>query len=65
MKATIFDIQRNSFVDGPGVRTTVFFKGCIARRANTTSPNANIFFIWYYTTLKKYYSDKVNAQRNP
>ena len=28
MKAMIFDIQRNSFVDGPGIRTTVFFKGC-------------------------------------
>lgn len=28
MKATIFDIQKNSFVDGPGIRTTVFFKGC-------------------------------------
>ncbi len=27
-KAMIFDITRNSFVDGPGVRTTVFFKGC-------------------------------------
>lgn len=27
-KAIIFDIQRNSFVDGPGIRTTVFFKGC-------------------------------------
>ena len=26
--ANIFDIQRNSFVDGPGIRTTVFFKGC-------------------------------------
>ena len=24
----IFDIQRNSYVDGPGIRTTVFFKGC-------------------------------------
>ncbi len=24
----IFDITRNSFVDGPGIRTTVFFKGC-------------------------------------
>lgn len=28
MKAQIFDIERNSFVDGPGIRTTVFFKGC-------------------------------------
>ncbi len=24
----IFDIQRNSTVDGPGIRTAVFFKGC-------------------------------------
>lgn len=24
----LFDIQRNSFVDGPGIRTTVFFRGC-------------------------------------
>ena len=30
-KAIIFDIQRNSFVDGPGIRTTVFFKGCNLR----------------------------------
>lgn len=28
IKATIFDIQRGSYVDGPGIRTTVFFKGC-------------------------------------
>ena len=28
MKATIFDIERSSYVDGPGIRTTVFFKGC-------------------------------------
>lgn len=28
MKATIFDIQRGSYVDGPGIRTTIFFKGC-------------------------------------
>ncbi len=26
--AMIFDIERNSYVDGPGIRTTVFFKGC-------------------------------------
>ena len=28
LTATIFDIQRGSYVDGPGIRTTVFFKGC-------------------------------------
>lgn len=28
---TIFDIQRCSLVDGPGIRTTVFFKGCNLR----------------------------------
>lgn len=27
-EAMIFDIQRNSYVDGPGIRTTVFLKGC-------------------------------------
>ena len=31
IKATIFDIERNSYVDGPGIRTTVFFKGCPLR----------------------------------
>lgn len=31
MKAIIFDIIRNSYVDGPGIRTTVFFKGCNLR----------------------------------
>ncbi len=31
MKAVIFDMERNSFVDGPGIRTTVFFKGCNLR----------------------------------
>lgn len=28
MNAMLFDIQRASTVDGPGLRTTVFFKGC-------------------------------------
>ena len=27
-KAIIFDIQRASFHDGPGIRTTIFLKGC-------------------------------------
>ena len=44
MTATIFDIQRASFVDGPGIRTTVFFKGCNLRCAwchNPESQSAN------------------------
>ena len=31
MKAVIFDIQKFSVHDGPGIRTTVFFKGCPLR----------------------------------
>ena len=31
MKGVIFDIQRFSTHDGPGIRTTVFFKGCPLR----------------------------------
>jgi pyruvate formate lyase activating enzyme len=28
MQAVVFDIQRFSIHDGPGIRTTIFFKGC-------------------------------------
>ena len=38
LKATIFDIERNSYVDGPGIRTTVFFKGCNLRCAWCHNP---------------------------
>ncbi len=50
MKATIFDIQRNSFVDGPGIRTTVFFKGCNLRCAwchNPESQNGEKEILFY------------------
>ena len=40
MKATIFDITRSSFVDGPGIRTTVFFKGCNLRCAWCHNPES-------------------------
>ena len=30
-RATVFDIQRFSIHDGPGIRTTIFFKGCPLR----------------------------------
>ena len=40
MTANIFDIQRSSFVDGPGIRTTVFFKGCNLRCAWCHNPES-------------------------
>ena len=40
MNATIFDIERGSFVDGPGIRTTVFFKGCNLRCAWCHNPES-------------------------
>lgn len=50
MKATIFDIERNSYVDGPGIRTTVFFKGCNLRCAwchNPESQSPKIQMMFY------------------
>ena len=49
LKATIFDIERNSYVDGPGIRTTVFFKGCNLRCAwchnhESQSPKPQMMF---------------------
>lgn len=41
--ATIFDIERNSFVDGPGIRTTVFFKGCNLKCAWCHNPEGQDF----------------------
>ena len=38
--AIIFDIQRSSYVDGPGIRTTVFFKGCNLRCAWCHNPES-------------------------
>lgn len=39
-KACIFSIQRASYVDGPGIRTTVFFKGCNLRCAWCHNPES-------------------------
>jgi pyruvate formate lyase activating enzyme len=37
---TIFDIQRGSYVDGPGIRTVVFFKGCNLKCAWCHNPES-------------------------
>ena len=39
----LFDIERNSFVDGPGIRTTVFFKGCNLKCAWCHNPESQSF----------------------
>ena len=39
----IFDIAHGSFVDGPGIRTTVFFKGCNLRCAWCHNPESQAF----------------------
>lgn len=41
MKATIFNIQRFSIQDGPGIRTTVFMKGCPLRCSWCHNPESN------------------------
>ena len=46
----IFDIQRSSFVDGPGIRTVVFFKGCPLKCDwchNPESQLVNSEILWY------------------
>lgn len=50
---TIFDIEHGSFVDGPGIRTTVFFKGCNLRCAWCHNPESQNF-----APEKLYYRDK-------
>lgn len=43
MNGIIFDIQRSSVVDGPGIRTTVFLKGCNLRCKWCHNPESQSF----------------------
>lgn len=40
MDGIIFDIEHDSFVDGPGIRTTIFFKGCNLKCAWCHNPES-------------------------
>lgn len=42
MNGMIFDIQRSSVVDGPGIRTTVFLKGCNLRCKWCHNPESQV-----------------------
>ena len=53
---TVFNIQRYSIDDGPGVRTTVFFKGCPLTCdwcSNPESQNPIPEVSWRYTSCKQ------------
>jgi pyruvate formate lyase activating enzyme len=43
VKGTVFNIQRYSIHDGPGIRTTVFFKGCPLRCVWCQNPESQAF----------------------
>ena len=47
MTGTIFSIEEFSTFDGPGIRTTVFFKGCPLRCVWCHNPEGQKFFIEY------------------
>ena len=55
-KGRIFDIQRYSVHDGPGIRTIVFLKGCVLRCRWCCNPESQEYKI---QTMKVLGEDKV------
>ena len=43
INGNIFDVQKFSTIDGPGIRTTVFFKGCNLRCAWCHNPESQSY----------------------
>ena len=56
LKGNIFDIQRFSIHDGPGIRTTVFFKGCNLKCLWCHNPESQSF-----KPVLLYYRDKCTS----
>ncbi len=53
MKATIFNIQKFSIHDGPGIRTVIFFKGCPLRCKWCSNPESQMShpqILWNHET---------------
>lgn len=48
--ALVFDVHRNSTHDGPGIRTTVFLKGCSLHCAWCHNPESQLFRpeVWWF-----------------
>lgn len=58
----IFNIAHFAVHDGPGIRTTVFFKGCPARCLWCCSPQSQNFEIEYSKDKKKIFGRVVSAK---
>lgn len=59
LKALIFNIQRYSTQDGPGIRTTVFFQGCPLRCLWCSNPESQLHkpqMLYFSNTCVKCYS---------
>ena len=54
----IFNVQRFSIHDGPGIRTIVFFKGCYMRCAWCCNPESQAFEI---QTMQENGKEKISA----
>ncbi|MDR3209030.1 MAG: 4Fe-4S binding protein, partial [Oscillospiraceae bacterium] len=55
-EGTVFNVQRYSIDDGPGIRTTVFLKGCPLRCPWCSNPESQIpnpQLSYRYTSCKK------------
>lgn len=53
MEGTIFNIQKFSIHDGPGIRTTVFFKGCSLRCKWCANPESQLDSQQLITNIQK------------
>ena len=60
----IFNIQKFSIHDGPGIRTVVFFKGCPLKCewcSNPESQNPNIQIYWDKDSKRGYDKDYIEV----
>lgn len=62
MKGLIFDVRRFSTNDGPGIRTTVFFKGCPLHCIWCHNPESRFFDIEFFA--RQYKLDDCIIEKN-